>query len=226
MSDTSETLTDIIELLESDKHEIVVSGLDKLESVLSDLVPLIRNGSIENNPFVTLQDTFDHNIASHLVSVYDSLAKEEDEDLLIRLIQCNTLLQGLLLVHPRSRVIFHQNSNMKAILEVLDLTSDIDVLISIVSTIVHIILKDLDNYRSFERCGGCIKVMRKFDLTNQAKSDLNYKIIEFLIVYLIDEEALNPTKTQKKSISEKAQLLEPEFAEIHHLIANLNDLKT
>lgn len=220
----SETIAEIIELLQSEQHESVVLGLNKLESMLAQLVPLIRNGTFNTSQVVTLQDTFDHNITTHLVNTYNVLSEGGHNER--ELIQCNTLLQGLLLVHPRSRIVFHQNASMKAVLDTLDRTTDLSVLISTVSTIVHVILKDLDNYRTFERCGGCAKVMRRFDLANPAKSDLNFKIIEFLIVYLIDEESLGPTKTHKKSIAEKAQLLEPEFADIHHLIANLNDLKT
>lgn len=192
------------------------------------------NGSEELKLFLKLQDNFQFNIASHLLNYYKHV-QEIDDDILT----CNRLLQGLLLIHPASRKLFNRDLNMKLMIGFLD--DDrlfIRVTISFISTIIHILLKDLRNFRVFEANNGCSLLIRKFNLSSfdpktslnsssaegtLTQQNLNFKIIEFLIFYMIEEDMIPNEVT--KSIAEKSALFRDDFPEIDSLVENLSELK-
>ncbi|KAK7675957.1 hypothetical protein QCA50_021092 [Cerrena zonata] len=102
--------------------------------------------------------------------------------------------------------------------------------------------------RVFEDNDGCAIVIRKLELTTSIsdtqptsspslpnkifnQQDLNFKIIEFLVFYLIDETEIFPhqnnthNKLKIRSLKEKAEFFRPEFLGIDDLIEHLNHLK-
>lgn len=192
------------------------------------------NGAEDLKLFLKLQDNFQYNIASHLLNYYKYVHDIDDN-----IMTCNRLLQGLLLIHPDSRKLFNRDLNMKLMLGFLNNDGlSIRITISFISTFIHILLKDLRNFRVFEANNGCSLLIRKFNLSSfdprtslnsssnegtLTQQNLNFKIIEFLIFYMIEED-MTPNGTTK-SIEEKSALFRDDFPEIDSLVENLNDLK-
>lgn len=213
-------ITSIIDLLDN-RDQL---GITKLDQLLFQLLPQITNKAPATSlpQFIQLQDSFEYNIALYLIKYYKDVHSDEET------LTSNRLLQGLLLIHPKSRAIFHRGANMKLILLLLENTNSLKLEISFISTLIHILLKDLKNFRVFEQQNGCSILIRKFNLnlleeTTKVKTtqNLNYKIIEFLIFYLVDEGDLDG---DRKSISDKSGLFKEDFPEIDDLIDNLNEL--
>lgn len=99
-------IIEIIDLLTSNELPTISQGLNELNNLLSSLIPFIKQyqttSSISSKleQFENLQNSFQYNLAQHLVPLY-SYDLNVDQFLL-----CNKLLQGLLLIHPNSRSIF------------------------------------------------------------------------------------------------------------------------
>lgn len=222
-------ILDIIDLLDSGELDTVSRGVDQLDELLYQLLPAIKqyhhqqqqNETID--AFIKLQDNFQYNLAGYLLNYY----RLQDDAIIIK---CNQCLQGLLLLHKPSKKLFHRKSNLQLIIRTLQNGSNIDTIISTITTIIHILLKDLTNFRNFEDLNGCSIIIKylNFDKMIEPRQDLqeqklNFKIIEFLIFYLIDETNmvnLGPTK----SIEEKSNLFKHEFPEIDQLIKSLREL--
>lgn len=242
-------ILEIIDHLDSRRIADLIQGIVKLDEVLSLLLPYItawrKNPQAPRNvklvSFINLQDNFQYNITSHLIQFYKEVWKDiavVDTDIILT---CNKLLQGLLLLHPASRKIFNRLNNMKAMLNFVRATNGgdgephlpVEVTISFISTLIHILLKDLTNFRIFEGNDGCAIVIRKLQLSSfpphkdsqpSKQQELNFKVIEFLIFYLIDENEI-ASSTKKRTTQEKSELFRPDFPEIDSLVENLNDLK-
>ncbi|KAG2733327.1 hypothetical protein G9P44_004317 [Scheffersomyces stipitis] len=263
-------LSDIKDHLDTEDFGQISEGLEQLDLLLSRLLPEIvkfQNGSVLSasnkgihtgngsgtslNSFIALQDSFRFNVASSLLNYYslvssnNSTTQNLDEDEINNAtLKCNRLLQGLLLLHPESRSLFHRQKNMDAILGLFEKNNSIEIAVSMITTLIHILLKDLVNFRNFEENYGCSILIRRFKLSSfdmskinnhkdskkiYTQQDLNFKIIEFLIFYLIDEHTVaNPgseSKAQIKTVEEKSNLFRKDFPEIDSLIENLNELK-
>ncbi|CUM55310.1 uncharacterized protein AC631_02109 [Debaryomyces fabryi] len=242
-------ILDIIDHLDSRHIDDLIQGIENLDKVLSLLLPYIT--SSRKNPqaprndklvsFVNLQDNFQYNITSHLIQFYKVVWEDiagVDMDIILT---CNRLLQGLLLLHPESRKIFNRLNNMKTMLNFVRITNGgdgerhipVEVTISFISTLIHILLKDLTNFRVFEESDGCSVVIRKLQLSSfpphkgsqpSKQQELNFKVIEFLIFYLIDENEI-ASSAKKRTTQEKSDLFRPDFPEIDSLVESLNDLK-
>lgn len=165
--------------------------------------------------FLDLQDDFRWNLAGHLLEVY-----RRQEWLDTAVLVANQVLQGLVLLHPPLRELFHRKLNMYALVRLLD-DMLADVVLSTITTLIHILLKDLDNFRLFEAAGGCLHLIRRLDLSDADQRGLNYKIIEFLLVYFVDERGAPHSKT----IEEKSMFFREEFPGIDGLLESLNQLK-
>lgn len=218
-------ILEIIDLLDSDELKTSTEGVLLLDQFLFSHLQDIKLHHQHNNEFVdafvTLQDNFQYNIVSHLLLYY---AKSPTE---AQLIKANQVLQGLLLLHKPSKRLFHNKKNLNLILGTIINITNIDLIVSSITTIIHILLKDLKNFRNFEELGGCSIIINylDFDKPNQelVKQNLNFKIIEFLLFYLIDESnmvGLGPVK----SIEEKSMLFKNELPEIDQLINSLQEL--
>ncbi|CUM66424.1 uncharacterized protein PRCAT00004088001 [Priceomyces carsonii] len=236
------TLEGIIDCLDSDSFEEKHRGLDLLDHFMAELLPDIVNyrkqGLVSSKlqTFVILQGSLRYNIAQNLISYYKSEGVSDEEYILT----CNRLLQGILLLHPDSRNLFGRKATMKLVLKFLEISElSIPVSISFVSTIIHILLKNLENCRVFEECGGCSVVIKKLDLSYSSsqspqvsqntvheitQQNLNFKIIEFLIFYLVEEEPNSNIPT--KSVKEKSAYFKDQFPNIDNVVENLDTLKT
>ncbi|EER34758.1 predicted protein [Candida tropicalis MYA-3404] len=220
-------IIEIIDLLTSNELPTISQGLNELNNLLSSLIPFIKQyqttSSISSKleQFENLQNSFQYNLAQHLVPLY-SYDLNVDQFLL-----CNKLLQGLLLIHPNSRSIFNLSKNMKYVIDLLESNLNIKLTISLISTLIHILLKNFENYRVFEKLNGCSVLIKHFKLSSFEKiqdgneefnNNLNFKIIEFLMLYLLEEPKGG------KSINEKSQFFVKDFPEIDSLIENLSQL--
>lgn len=251
-TNTETAISSIIEDIESSTKftEQISAGLKALDALLQLLVPCIADDKdCRLQHFKTLQDNFEYNLTSLLLNAYKSLEDSPAPDKEASLLLCNRLLQGLLLIHPPSRKLFSRKDNMNLILHFIQTPtnrSSIAVQISFISTLIHILLKNLNNFRTFESCHGCSIVIEKLNLlaltepeaatpdsastTHTKKKDqqvLNFKLIEFLIFYLVDENEVNfdYNVEPKLSVSAKTDLFRDLFPEIDSLVENLNDLK-
>ena len=114
--------------------------------------------------FQILQDNFQYNLLQYLLPIYDKYELTLNDYLL-----SNQIIQGILLIHPNSKRIFSINHhNMKIILDLLDgcnntnnnnnnkdsANDNMKLSISLISTLIHILLKNYDNYRIFEDLNG------------------------------------------------------------------------
>lgn len=225
----------IVDALASSSYHEIVLGLVTLESMLHGLVPLVKKflKSGVHDPrlaaFVSLQDSFQFNLASGLISSYRTFAEIGPVAESTTVVLANRLLQGILLVHPESRNLFGTKGNMQLMLSFLDLEVFAAECVSFVSLFIHILLKNIKNMRVFEACGGCLRIIRHLQLSslensNVLQQNLHFKVIEFLIFYLTDEAELQDQSVPVLSVEEKADLFRPDFPAIEELIDNLNDL--
>lgn len=234
---------DIIDRLETDDG--VAAGLAKLDLLLVGLIPSIkiwRKTGIKPQDlftFTNLQDRLDANIASSLLPLYRRFQYESNSTEKSLILTTNRCLQGLLLVHPASRKLFRKSLNMKLILTMVNQDAELmgyEIAVSLVSLLIHILLRSLQNFRVFEQNNGCAIVIEKLQLTpslahkspSHHQQDLNFKIIEFLVFYLVDETGedtgFEPGPGPRLTVENKADLFRPFFVGIDDLIDNLNDL--
>ena len=221
-------------------------GIEALHKLLEELAPALLGNSGKLTEFQALQDQYEYNIVNLLLSTYKQLKSNDATDTenvsnQENILLMNKLLQGLLLIHPNSRKIFSKKDNMMLMISFIQNSGNETptVVISFISTLVHILLKNLDNFRAFEKCGGCAAIIKHFNLqalqttanTNPKQQELNFKIIEFLLFYFVDENEVSfdhsTTPFAKKlSIDDKASFFREKFPGIDGLIINLNDLKS
>ncbi|EGV64691.1 hypothetical protein PSN45_005029 [Yamadazyma tenuis] len=249
----------IKDLLNADpSKQNLADAIDLLNSLLQSMMPSIQaqrtpmtmapfsanSSSSKLVRFVKLQDNFRFSLVlsidRYLDWIYDNISTVDSASI----VQLNRLLQGLLLIHSPSRSIFSNTTDMRKILRFVELGSPavpFEVTISFITTLLHILIKNLDNFRVFESCNGCSILISKLkisDLSVPKKSIennssmksanqqmLNFKIIEFLIFYLNDESESQGFDGKKKSIKEKSNYFRNDFPDIDNLIESLNDLK-
>ncbi|KAF3993412.1 hypothetical protein FT663_00435 [Candidozyma haemuli var. vulneris] len=235
----------IIEKANSGNVGVIEDGINQLESLLKSLTPSIQkshtSGSMDSRllAFITLQENFQYNLCSELIPAYRTLQGAGQMANTSTLIQINTAMMGLLLIHPESRNVFSKKANMSLILGFLDPDNgsyQLDRCASFVSLLIHILLRNLRNMRVFEACGGCMAIIRLLQLTpdNNEPSEgdtamqqtLHFKVVEFLIFYMTDESEWKDGNAPVRTVSEKAGFIKPEFPAIEDLIENLNDLST
>ncbi|GEQ71735.1 hypothetical protein JCM33374_g5421 [Metschnikowia sp. JCM 33374] len=243
---------DILDGLASESYPEIVRGLDTLEIFLKSLAPSVRkhhrSGMLDSKllALISLQNNFQSNIASGLLSTYSFFSNTHLKVENQVLIKANYLLSGMLLIHPESRALFSRGRAMAVMLSFLDskvFRYSEDVSVSFVSLLIHILIKNVKNMRSFEENNGCQLLIHHLSVSPNDTKDghrngdsdeavrqkiLHFKVIEFLIFYLADEsELLNLPQNngaRSVSVSEKADLFRPKFPGIDDLIKNLNDL--
>lgn len=238
-------VTVIIDKLGSTKPQEINSGLSLLDKCLRNLVPSLRrvqsSGTIDArlSAFVSLQESFHYNLVNAMISIYHTNAFIRNSS---SLIWANSLLCGLLLIHPDSRHLFSTTSNMLLMLLFLDPSHHLylsETCGSFVSLMIHILLKIPKNMRVFEQCGGCLIIIRLLQLSpgyddsndenpqsSASQQTVYFKLVEFLIFYMTDEPDINDPSVPLLSVREKADLFRPDFPAIEELVDNLNNLST
>lgn len=241
MEDAVYNITDQLE-----SEDGVADGLQQLDRLLVQLIPSIKTWRKTGTKpqdlatFTQLQDRLESNIASSLLPLYRRFQYELNDTDTSLVITTNRCLQGLLLIHPESRKLFHKAQNMRLVLSMVKNDAGVmgyGVAVSLLSLLIHILLRSLKNFRVFEQNDGCEIVIEKLrlgqSLAHESPSvdqqNLNFKIIEFLVFYLVDETGddlgFEPGPCPKLTLDEKADLFRPFFVGIDDLIENLNDLK-
>ncbi|CAH6719479.1 hypothetical protein CLIB1444_02S09472 [[Candida] jaroonii] len=241
--DMESQILPIISDFDDQNMDKFVEGLDSLEKILTSMLPHIENQrntvvkSGKIGKFLKLQDNFQFNITQHLVKCNDLIYENIDDISTELIIRYTRSLQGILLIHPSSRTIFNSNIQMTKVLKFIELDNSkypFEINISFISLLLHILLKDLKNFRTFETCNGCSIIIKKLNLSDfqlknpskNSKSDqqvLNFKIIEFLIFYLNEEDKFD--FPDKKTVKQKSDFFRKDFPGIDNLIESLNDLK-
>lgn len=229
----------IIYSLEGQLWEEICAGVIELNDFLALLVPYVATArnSLTKHPslarFLALQDGFQHNLASRLLCVYryTKVDNIQGEKYMETILMTNRLLQGLLLLHPDSRLVFSSASNMQCVLQFVGRKDlPLGLMVLFVSTLIHILLKNSKNMRQFEQLNGCTAVIQHLALLSLTEApqehlqqqELNFKIIEFLLFYFIDESPLPPPRL---STAQKIELFRPGFSHIDVLVRNLDDLR-
>lgn len=150
--------------------------------------------------FLQTQDSFQYNIADHLVAFLSHVAMHQQykvsreghapqADILALIRSSLQILQGCLLLHEPSRQLFSRRVNATILTQYLDQTSivfDKTLTIEAIQTIVSALVDSPDNMRNFEAVDGLklISLLFKDAATEHA---VKVKILEFLYFYLIPE---------------------------------------
>lgn len=220
--------------LTSKSYKQILQAVASLKTFLSTFVSsaqLLRQTQTVDSrlaALITLQDSFQYNIAAALLQSYEflSLNLAFDPECLLTANQC---MCGLLLIHPSLRKLFERENNMALILLFLSKETALKqphVCISALSLLVHVLVKSAPNLRVFEKLSGCKSVSQHIQVfeTNEAGlEELSLKVVEFFIFYLTDEAGLDG---KTRSVEEKTDLLRPDFPGIDELRRNLEDLST
>ncbi|KAF2688304.1 cell division control 14, SIN component [Lentithecium fluviatile CBS 122367] len=139
--------------------------------------------------FFRLQEGFEWNVATRVVDCLERLlgmtaSKDGSNDLLI--ISSLSNLQGLLLLHPPSRVIFGRRTNMDLLLDLLDPYNCPAIQSASLLVLVTALLATPQNTRMFERRDGLLTVTSLFKDEGTVQH-VRVKLLEFLYFYLMPE---------------------------------------
>lgn len=226
---------EIITLLTLEFYPDIIHGLTDLEAYLGPLVPsvqtLLRMQTIDSRlfAFMTVQDSFQCNFVAALIASYEFFLQNT---LLVQpshLLRANQCMCGLLLTHSASRKLFERKSNMRTILAFLHPANPLcqpAVSVSVLSLLVHVLLKSAPNFRMFEQLDGCTLVSQHLKIDSSQElflEELPLKVVEFFIFYLTEEMGLEGST---RTVQDKANLLRPVFPGIDELLRNLENLNT
>ncbi|KAL4815563.1 cell division protein Cdc14 [Aspergillus spinulosporus] len=140
--------------------------------------------------FFKLQDGFQWNVAMRLVTCLEHLLGRESSgtnDLLI--LSTLDLIQGVLLLHPPSRLLFAREIYMNLLLDLLDPINCPAIQSATLLTLVTALLDHPANTRTFEELDGLLTVTSLFKQRSTAR-EVKLKLVEFLYFYLMPETAM------------------------------------
>lgn len=228
-------IADVIHKLTSRSYPQIIEGLSMLEPILQSLVPSVKAShqtqvmDSKLSAFIALQDSFQFNLVIAFLDVYDYFGANPKEVQPCHILNANHHVCGLLLIHRDSRKLFERERNMQLILSLLDKRHSLStpkVCVSLLSLLVHILVKSSHNLRTFEKMQGCEIIGQHLQFTEEScpsLEELSLKVVEFYIFYLTDEKGL---EGKTRSIEEKANFLRPDFPGIDELLRNLENLNT
>lgn len=237
-SNESRAVVLIVEKLYLDDLTAQLDAVRECEAHLSNMIPSFkkycRTGTSDPRltAFLRSQNGVNENLAAALLSVLPKLSRTVQPEICAAVVLANHLLLGLLLVHEELRRLFGRKPNMRSVLHFLEEDGyPLEVSISCISLLIHILLKDLKNMRMFEACGGGHTVLRHLHQELADPDDqhqkLHFKVIELLVLYLTNEKEIQRSSDSgvvRLSTMEKAGLLRPDFPGIDSLVASINDL--
>lgn len=216
VTEFQEYLNDSLDQVYSTDPATVNDGLQRLDALLGELCVKnlkryninIRNTRHHNNrrknwrvpneddelfgEFIQLQKTFDLNICNAMVYCLSQFNLKTNNRNNIYpqefIVLVNRILQGVLLLHPPSRMIFYRDCNMKLLISYLIYFKYYDPVVtcSIIQTIVCVLVRSVKNIRQFERFNG-IKIICELFNQRKTRKEIKLKILEFLFFYLIPE---------------------------------------
>ncbi|KAI3396584.1 hypothetical protein diail_12035 [Diaporthe ilicicola] len=149
---------------------------------LSDL-----SGDAAFREFFKLQDGFQWNIATRLIQTLDRLlAKSDDGSMDLLMLSALDSLQGTLLLHPPSRLLFSREQSMNLLLDLLEPVNCPAIQAATLLVLVVALLETPRNTRTFENLDGLLTVSSIFKSRSTAR-DVKFKTMEFLYFYLMPE---------------------------------------
>jgi len=161
--------------------------------------------------FVSLQESFEYNMAAQLLGVLRNSMDHSRQEHGLDPVQTSLLLknlQGCLLLHPKSRIIFAKDYNLAQLLNLLDYTVNSDIVIACIPVLVSTMVRNVRVIRTFEELQGpkiicdLLKAKAKEDSTMSYQRqnrkpgadkelerirEVQVKVLEFLFFYLIPE---------------------------------------
>lgn len=193
------------------KNESIVdtSTLNTLNSELPEREREEPAGGFEE--FRQLQDRAEYNLATQLLVLIGRVGngefpvKVESDELVVRVLQ---ILQGVLLIHPRSRTCFRGKHNIRLLIDLLDPRSQMQpsflMIIECVLMLVSLFIRNAENLRNFEELRGveliCKLIKGEYSDTSSGTAiaapaptptltwqSVRIKSLEFLFFYLIPE---------------------------------------
>lgn len=150
--------------------------------------------------FFKLQDGFQWNVAMRLVTCLEHLLGRENSgtnDLLI--LSTLDLIQGVLLLHPPSRILFAREIYMNLLLDLLDPINCPAIQSATLLTLVTALLDHPANTRTFEELDGLLTVTSLFKQRSTAR-EVKLKLVEFLYFYLMPETAMVSTSAPNTAL--------------------------
>ncbi|CBF89049.1 hypothetical protein AN0655.2 [Aspergillus nidulans FGSC A4] len=141
--------------------------------------------------FFKLQDGFQWN--EHLLGRENS----GTNDLLI--LSTLDLIQGVLLLHPPSRILFAREIYMNLLLDLLDPINCPAIQSATLLTLVTALLDHPANTRTFEELDGLLTVTSLFKQRSTAR-EVKLKLVEFLYFYLMPETAMVSTSAPNTAL--------------------------
>ncbi|KAF7552203.1 hypothetical protein G7046_g7483 [Stylonectria norvegica] len=150
--------------------------------------------------FFKLQEGFEWNVATRLIGTLDRLmAKGSDgqNDLLI--LSALDLIQGTLLLHPPSKLLFAREQNMNLLLDLLEPVNCPAIQSATLLTLVTALIDTPRNTRTFEDLDGLLTVTSLFKSRSTAR-EVKLKLVEFLYFYLMPETPSIPRADQHDSV--------------------------
>ncbi|KKK14111.1 hypothetical protein P175DRAFT_0159746 [Aspergillus ochraceoroseus IBT 24754] len=142
--------------------------------------------------FFKLQDGFQWNVAMRLVTCLEHLlgrGSSGTNDLLI--LSTLDLIQGVLLLHPPSRILFAREIYMNLLLDLLDPINCPAIQSATLLTLVTALLDHPANTRTFEELDGLLTVTSLFKQRSTSR-EVKLKLVEFLYFYLMPETPMVP----------------------------------
>lgn len=162
--------------------------------------------------FFKLQEGFEWNVALRLVNTLDRLlAKGNDgqNDLLI--LSALDLIQGVLLLHPPSKILFSREIYMNMLLDLLEPDFPPAVMGATLLTLVVSLIDTPQNTRTFEKLDGLLTISSLFRSRGTSR-DVKKKCIEFLYFYLMPEVPSIPSALARDSVPALLQRSESKLA--------------
>ncbi|CAK7262893.1 hypothetical protein SEPCBS57363_000277 [Sporothrix epigloea] len=150
--------------------------------------------------FFKLQEGFEWNIAQRLLDTLDRLlsrGSDGQNDLLI--LSTLDLTQGILLLHPPSKVLFAREKYMNLLLDLLEPVNCPAIQSATLLTLVVALIDTPQNTRAFEQLDGLLTVTSIFKSRSTSR-EVKLKLVEFLYFYLMPETPSIPRADTRESM--------------------------
>ncbi|KAK4178322.1 putative cell division control protein 14 [Triangularia setosa] len=137
--------------------------------------------------FFKLQEGFEWNVAQRLLTTLDWLVVRGGDgsyDMLI--VNALDLIQGVLLLHPPSRVLFQRSVHMNLLLDLLEPINCPAIQCATIITLVVALLDMPQNIRVFEALDGLLTITSLFK-SRETGREVKFRLTEFLYFYLTPE---------------------------------------
>ncbi|KAK3989293.1 cell division protein Cdc14 [Cladorrhinum sp. PSN332] len=174
----------------SSNHRSSQSQLQSQRKGLSDLAP-----DPAFREFFKLQEGFEWNVAQRLLTTLDWLVVRGGDghyDLLI--VNALDLIQGVLLLHPPSKILFSRSVHMNLLLDLLEPINCPAIQSATIITLVVALLDVPQNMRVFEQLDGLLTITSLFK-SRETGREVKFRLTEFLYFYLTPETPAVPKAT-------------------------------